>query len=50
MTGTLATVAGLFAMSGTAAGNAARAQARDSAYESKMHAPGVRMIPVDGGK
>jgi len=50
MTGTLAIVAGLFAMSGTAAGNAARAQARDSAYESKMHAPGVRMIPVDGGK
>lgn len=24
--------------------------ARDSVYESKMHAPGVRMIPVDGGK
>jgi proline iminopeptidase len=35
---------------GSEVGNAARAQARDSVYESKMHAPGVRMIPVDGGK
>jgi proline iminopeptidase len=50
MLGTLAIAAALFTMSGTAVGNEACAQTRDSVYESKMHAPGVRMIPVDGGK
>jgi len=28
----------------------AHAQIRDSVYDAKMHAPGVRMIPVDGGQ
>jgi len=43
-------VAAVFAAVASSVGNSARAQATDSVYESKMHAPGVRMIPVDGGK
>jgi proline iminopeptidase len=40
----------LFAVIGSVVGNPALAQTGDSVYESKMHAHGVRMIPVDGGK
>jgi len=43
-------VAAVFAAVASAVGNAAHAQSIDSVYEAKMHAPGVRMIPVDGGK
>ena len=43
-------VAAVFAAVASSIGNAARAQTTDSVHESKMHAPGVRMIPVDGGK
>jgi proline iminopeptidase len=42
--------AAMFATSICVVADNAHAQTTDSVYEAKMHAPGVRMIPVDGGK
>ncbi len=42
--------AAMFAVGISVVGDTAFAQNTDSVYEAKMHAPGVRMIPVEGGK
>lgn len=42
--------ASMFATGISVVGDTAIAQATDSVYDTKMHAPGVRMIPVEGGK